>query len=197
MRKNQEIQKELDELSPELAKIAFTHVYKAPEGYFEEMPISLLKNIEDAPTNEIPEDYFETLPNRILSKINTTSSVVSIQKNFFYLKIAAAAVVIGILGLGIVYFLNHQKTETPPAYVKNIESSDDFVSLSSSNLDAEINNLNEDEVISYLEENGHDVNAALVASLEDDNTEMGNYVTEVQANQQINTISLPSSPNNK
>ena len=85
MRKNQEIQIELDELSPVLAKIPLTQVYEAPEGYFEELPISLLKNVEESSTKDIPEDYFESLPNEILSKINNSYSVISIQKKYFYL----------------------------------------------------------------------------------------------------------------
>lgn len=198
MRKNQEIQNELHELSPELAKIPFTKVYEVPEGYFDELPISLLKNVEESSTNDIPEDYFESLPNEIMSKINNSTSVISIQKKYFYLKIAAAAVVAGILGIGLLYFLNHKKTDTPPAYVTNIDSTENYASINSSNLDVEIGNLNEEDLISFLEENGHDVNAALVASLDEDNTEIRNNTTETQVNEVINEISLPNhSTNNK
>lgn len=198
MRKNQEIQNELQELSPELAKIPFTQAYEAPEGYFEELPISLLKSLETESTSDLPEDYFEELPSQILSKIKNEAPVVSIHKKYFYLKIAAAAVVIGILGLGIVYFLNHKKNEPSPAYVKNIDSTEYYATLNNGNIDAEINNLNEDDLISFLEENGHDVNAALIASLDEDNTEFGNHTTETQANEVINELSLPTtSTNNK
>ena len=198
MRKNQEIQNELHELSPALAKISFTQTYSAPEGYFEEIPISVLKNVEDSSIYELPEDYFEELPNQILSKIKNDSPVVSIHKKYFYVKIAAAAVVIGILGLGIVYFLNHKKNEPSPAYVKNIDSTEYYATLNKGNIDAEINNLNEEDLISFLEENGHDVNAALIASLDEDNTEFGNHTTETQANEMINELSLPAtSTNNK
>jgi hypothetical protein len=192
MRKNQEIENELHELSPELAKIPFTQVYETPEGYFEELPISLLKNVEEISTNDIPEDYFESLPNEILSKLNNSSSVISIQKKYFYLKIAVAAVAIGILGIGFLYFLNHKKTDTPPAYVTNIDSTENYALINSSNLDVEISNLNEEDVINFLEENGHDVNAALVASLDEDNTEIENNTTEIQVNEVINEISLPT-----
>lgn len=169
MRKNQEIQNELDELSPALAKIPLTQVYEAPEGYFEELPISLLKNVEESSTNDIPEGYFESLPNEILSKINNSSSVISIQKKYFYIKIAAAAVVAGILGIGLLYFLNDKKTDAPPAFVTNIDSTENYALINSSNLETEIISLNEDDLVSYLEENGHDVNAALVALMDNEN----------------------------
>jgi hypothetical protein len=190
MQKNQEIKNELDELSPELARIPFTQVYETPEGYFEQLPISLYKHIEEDSTQEIPEDYFEKLPNEILYKINNTTSVVSIQKKYFYFKMAAAAVIAGILGLVLIYFLNQKKTETPPAYVKNIDSTEIYASLNSSNLESQINNLNEEDVIIYLEDNGHDVNAALVASLGEDNSENGSQVTEIEANEAINEIQI-------
>ena len=190
MRKNQEIQNELHELSPELAKLSCNPVYEAPEGYFEELPISLLKHLEDNSTKHIPEAYFEELPNKILEKINETSSVISIQKKYFYLKIAVAAVVIGILGIGIVYFLNNNKTAPPPAYVKNIGTNENYTSINISNLEEEINNLDEVDVVSYLEENGHDVNAALVASLDDDNADKENMITEIQVSEKINEIQI-------
>ena len=190
MRKNQEIQNELQELSPELAKIPFTQVFDAPEEYFEHLPISLLKNVDEVSIKDIPEDYFEKLPNEILTKINNTTSVVSIQKKYFYFKIAAAAVIAGILGFGLIYFVNQKKTETPPAYAKNIDSTEIYASLNSSNLESQINNLNEEDVISYLEENGHDVNAALVASLGEDNSENGSQVSEIQVNEAINEIQI-------
>ncbi len=171
MRKNQEIQNELDELSPSIAKIPFNQVYEAPEGYFDELPISLLKNVEVDSTNDLPEDYFEELPKQILSKIKNDTPIVSIQKKYFYIKLTAAAVVAGILGIGLLYFLNQKKTDTPPAYVTNIDSTERYASLNSNNLEDKIYDLNEDDLINYLEDNGHDVNAALVAVLVNENTD--------------------------
>jgi hypothetical protein len=190
MRKNQEIQNELQELSSELAKIPFTQVYEAPDGYFDQFPISILKNAEEDVKLDIPDDYFEKLPDEILYKIHATSNVISINKKNYYFKIAVAAVIVGLLGIGLVYFLNNKKADTPPSFVKNIDSSEKYNSLNSNNLDVEINKLNEDELISYLEDNGHDVNAALVASLVEDNSQNGNHVTETQVDEEINEIQI-------
>jgi hypothetical protein len=169
MRKNQEIQKELEELSPILAKNDAIEVYEIYENYFDELPISILKNCNSTKTANVPEHYFESLPNSILLKINKTNNVKVIKSKIFYIKVAVAAVSIGLLGLIILFLVNQKNNNSSPMVIKKPAYNDRFAGSINNNVDAEIDKLNEDEIISYLEDNGHDVNAALVACLEDDN----------------------------
>lgn len=169
MRKNQEIQKELEDISPLLAKDDANDVYVVDENYFDELPISILKNCNSTNTSNVPEHYFETLPNSILLKINKNKTEHKVKSKIFYIRLAVAAVVIGLLGMIILLILNKETDNTSPFVVKKPSIKETLVNASNINVDAEVEKLNEEEIVSYLEENGHDVNAALVASLEEDN----------------------------
>jgi hypothetical protein len=83
--------------------------------------------------------------------------------------VAVAAVSIGLLGLIILFLVNQKNNNSSPMVIKKPAYNETFAGSINNNVDAEIDKLNEDEIISYLEDNGHDVNAALVACLEDDN----------------------------
>jgi len=168
MRKNQEIQKELEDLSPILAKNDAIEVYGVNENYFDELPISILKKCNYTNTTNVPEHYFESLPNSILLKINKNKTEHQVKSKIFYIRLAVAAVVIGLLGMIILLLLNQKTNNTSPLVAKKPSIKESLVIASNINIDAEMDKLNEDEIVSYLEENGHDVNAALVACLEDD-----------------------------
>ena len=70
--------------------------------------------------------------------------------------------------MSILLLLNQKTNNTSPLVVKKPSIKESLVNASNINIDAEMGKLNEDEIVSYLEDNGHDVNAALVACLEDD-----------------------------
>lgn len=169
MRKNLEIQKELEDISPFLAKNDANEVYVVEENYFEELPISILKNCNNTNILKVPEDYFESLPNSIILKINKNKTEQQVKSKIFYIRLAVAAVVIGLLGMIILLLLNKETNNTSPLVVNKPLIKESIVHHKNINIDAEMDNLNEEEIVSYLEENGHDVNAALVASLEEDN----------------------------
>ena len=85
MRKNQEIQKELEDLSPILATNDANEVYGVDENYFDELPISILKNCNSTNTATVPEHYFESLPNSILLKINKNKTEHQVKSKIFYI----------------------------------------------------------------------------------------------------------------
>jgi len=168
MHKKEEIQNELNELSPELAKNSFSETYTAPEGFFEALPLSILKKISTEENKHVPEGYFDSLPAKIISSLHQ-AKIVAIKRKYYYIRMAVAAVITGLLGFVILIALQNKKSDNSPSLVKNSTVSQSYATLNSNNIEAEIDNLNEADIINYLEENGHDVNAALVASMENEN----------------------------
>jgi hypothetical protein len=73
MHLNSNILKELEELSPTLAALPRTNVFKVPDGYFEGLSGELLlKATQSAATYSVPEGYFDQLAGQILSKLKTS-----------------------------------------------------------------------------------------------------------------------------
>jgi hypothetical protein len=114
MKRKEEIQKELELLSPAVANLSLELPFAVPAGYFDEFPahmaslmsheepvLSLPK--ENAHPQTAPAGYFESLPDKIMDRIRSLESseeapVVSIsQSSFSWKRWAVAAVTIGIL----------------------------------------------------------------------------------------------------
>ena len=122
--KSQEISSVTDELkglSPLLAGIPRINPYSVPEGYFsnignditsavsvDEMP-PVLKYIGKDLPYDVPEGYFDNLPGDILRKLRKKpAKVISFTRNRVF-KMAAAAMVAGILMIsGFMYFNRDQ-----------------------------------------------------------------------------------------
>jgi hypothetical protein len=102
---------------------------------------------------EVPQGYFESNPDIIIDRIRkekTTGVLIAIKSMW---KFAIAACIIAFLGIGIFKFYK----------TKIISGSNTCMEVS-----CRIAQLPEQELISYLQENGTDVDAALVASLEEE-----------------------------
>ena len=68
------IQQELMETAPTLASISRQMPYALPEGYFDELPLSLLGAVVPRQaTFSVPEGYFESLPALLLQKAKASS----------------------------------------------------------------------------------------------------------------------------
>ncbi len=153
-------------------------VFKTPENYFEQLPEIILDKIKNADSAEnethilstqkkqqpytIPNNYFETLPENILQAVKTPSKVVSISKNHIWIKLVAA-VIVGLIGFAI--FINLPKNHDEG--ISLIEKEAQKI-ISNNSFETEFQQIDEKEMANYLEENGYDVNAALVASLTED-----------------------------
>ncbi len=155
-----------------------------PSGYFENLAGSILDKIkttetEDASTEiralspmlysiqnanvfEVPQDYFETSSNEILSKVKPQPKVISLKSrsNSFF-KYAVAAAFTGVMALGVFKFTGSVNDTALPNYVT--------AGLQINDVDAEFNKLSNDDIVKYLEANGTDVKAALVANSIDKN----------------------------
>jgi hypothetical protein len=191
-----------------LIKCTESPVFETPENYFEQLPEIILDKIKNADSAEkethilstqekqhpytIPNNYFETLPENILQAVKTPAKVVSISKNYIWIKLAAA-VIVGLIGFAIIINLPKKQDEGISAIEKEAKK----IILNKS-FESEFEQIDEKEMANYLEENGHDVNAALVASLNEDEISLDNdelifdeeavdhYLTDLKTGARIN-----------
>ena len=161
-----------------LIKCIESRVFETPENYFEQLPEIILDKIKNADSAEkethilstqekqhpytIPNNYFETLPENILQAVKTPAKVVSISKNHIWIKLIAA-VIVGLIGFAILINLPKKQDEGISLIEKEAKKI-----ISNKSFETEFEQIDEKEITNYLEENGHDVNAALVASLTED-----------------------------
>lgn len=191
MKRDVAIKNELTEISPIVAEIKPMPTMEAPLGYFNELPngiVSKLKSLDEnsdtsiilentGKTNPltVPTGYFNKLNDNILSKIkrgNSSARTIAMP----LLKWAAAACVIGLIGYSVYnkfFFTSTEKEndkEWQESYTlsKLIIKEDDF--------DIFFKQLDDNTIVDFLRENGHDVNAALLASITE--TEKINDVNE-------------------
>lgn len=175
-----------DEHSTLLSSIGNKNVWSVPADYFENNVASILQatvaqdaqletrlisntvaGIGNANVFTVPEGYFEQLPLNIHQKNNAPAKVIKMGMRARLMKYAAAAVITGLLAsAGIWIYNNKISSGTSPqlkalmAEAKQINKTDSF--------DKELNSIGDAEIVNYLSSNGQDVDAALVASLADD-----------------------------
>lgn len=188
-----EIQEELSAISPLLANLpkkeafdvpssgaATNHAFETilnvnknivqpsiPSNYFESLPNKIINTIkEDESSATLPSShpyqvdshYFEQLPARIQSRLHK-GMLVSMQKYRWGLAVAACA--IGLLGLMIFDFNGNQNNEPQT----NVQPA---LAMNDARLNEALNQIETADLEEYLVEEGHDVDAAVMASLEDD-----------------------------
>ncbi len=167
MNEKENIQQELSSISPKLAGLSKHSPYVAPDGYMEQAKLELIKPIclrEVA----VPEHYFEQLPSKIMQRIESATTtpkenskrvVVRMTRVIGWTVAASILLIVGI------FSITNRITENELAHVEEL------VEVKSSQFwEKEMDQLEEHEMIHYLEENGHDVEAALVASYSETNT---------------------------
>jgi hypothetical protein len=126
----QDESQELENLSPLLASIPRKMPFSVPTGYFdssasslpaftgqEELP-EILASLKGSNPYSVPQGYFESLPDQVLSRVSQPRGrVVSMRSRF--MRIAAAAMVGGIIAVsGYFYFAGRQQA-TPAPDVNN------------------------------------------------------------------------------
>lgn len=129
---------EMEQLSATIAGIGNKHPFTVPTGYFDNNVDVINKKI----TGKQPA---------VIVKMGTAKKI---------LRYAVAAVVTGLMGLGIytIAFDNQQASLNPVVMAKaeNI--------LKTNSIDDVFNSLTETDITDYMTENGSNINAALVAS---------------------------------
>ncbi len=180
MQKNSDIQNELLIISKTIAAIPNVNVYSLPEGYFEDFSTRVLSsikslpsyslhtNIKESQTYSIPVNYFDSLADEILFKIKKEKEVISLPLRNKVLRFSIAAVAIALLGLSLTAIIKHNRImEEENNYSAYVMQEANRILISKS-FEDNLNSLEEEDVVKYLQDNGLDVNAALVASLSDE-----------------------------
>jgi hypothetical protein len=116
---------ELAELSPVLAGLSKKMPFSVPENYFlslaNEVPVligneklpSILMDFGKKLPYQVPPGYFDGLPAQILAKAtHKQAKVISINRSR-WMKIAAAAMVIGVIALSSILYFNNSKAIDP------------------------------------------------------------------------------------
>ena len=160
-----------------------------PEGYFESLAGNILNKIyalendvtaelneispliagiENKETFTVPARYFDELT--FLSKQKQTAQIIAIDKPRSFFKYAAAAMITGLLGLGIVNIFDNDNTATNITTTAQVTTGTNLHNtvIMNGSFDEALKSVTDIEIEEYLQQSGQDVNAALVASSTDD-----------------------------
>ena len=166
------------------------NVYKIPADYFEGLPAAIMTKInavdgsrleefpsflaplQDKQVFTVPAGYFDGLAEEILSKIpKQEAKVINLKYRSSIFRYAIAAGITGILGLSLFSnFDNKTRRENILPSSGNTITALAADILKNNSFDKTMETLGDDEIVSYLKNDGEDVNAALVASVTDEKT---------------------------
>lgn len=177
----------IDEHSPALQGIAMKNTMQVPEGYFEGLASSILNKIKAEENLSVddelrslssmlytldkvnvykaPTGYFETLSEELLNKVSPKESakVISFtqRKSIKWMRYAAAAVVIGVIGTIALINTNGNKFESDVANgIKWAKEEGRF--------EKELDKTSDDAIANYLDKTADESDALqMVASVDD------------------------------
>ncbi len=137
-----EVLQELESISPFVSSIGNKNVYQVPQGYFEQIALRI--------TNEAK-----------VVKLNPLRKII---------KYAAAAVVVGLLGVGVFKFIDNNKVKPDASSIAVFNEANKI--LKEGSFEKELENISDKDLEKYLSDNGVDVAAGLVASTIDDESKL-------------------------
>ena len=190
---------------------------EVPQGYFDSFAGSVLDKIKtlENPAEElkslsaviasaskenifeVPTGYFGQLPQSILQKVKPAQAKVAyMQRSKSIMRYAAAAVIIGVMALGVYKYANTPVNQNDDINNPVIASLDPIIEKGKSMDETEFNNtlenLSEESISQYLEKNGDETDIAALSSgieenslpaqedyLSDENT-LENYLKEIE-----------------
>lgn len=169
-----------------LAGIGNHNVFTVPAGYFEGLSSAIMQRIKNDVATEtaelsetvarignknvftVPDGYFNNLPAAIHSRLEKPAKVVQLGGFRKYAKYAAAAVVTGLIAMSAIFILN-KKPGAAAMNAATVAALNDAKSIIKTNsFDKEMASLSDADIVNFLESKGQDVDAALVASLTED-----------------------------
>ena len=204
-----------------LSTIPKPSLQDVPTGYFDQLPISILDRINRSTSIqtgeeefelspllqrikynnvfEIPLDYFEVLALNILDKVKLSfqpARIIPMPRRRVLLKFAAAAIITGIMALGVYKYTNNpgnNRLKTDNAFTAS--TLDPIIEkgkkMDNKQYNDALNNLTEEDIAKYLEKNNDETDLAVLTSnieennlpqqedyLSDDKT-LQNYLDEV------------------
>jgi hypothetical protein len=181
MKRDNNIQEELIEISSFIANVPFVNVYTCSSDYFDHLSKEVLliincyndeklefKNLKETNTYQTPPGYFDNFSNNVIQAIHNDAKVnKSNIYNLNLVKFAFAACFISLLGFFIYKFPSlKQNDKLDPKTASLIKEADLIIRKGS--FENEMDKIDEMDLVKYLQDGGQDVDAALVASLDDE-----------------------------
>jgi hypothetical protein len=205
MKRDSNIQKELSEISSIIANVPFVNVYTCSSDYFDHFSkeVSLitngtndqkfeLKTLKETITYQTPQAYFDNFSNNVIQAINNDVKVNRLNiYNLNLVKFAFAACFISLLGFFIYKFPSIKQNDNLDLKTASLIKEADLI-IKKGSFEDEMNKIEEMDLVKYLQDGGQDVDAALVASLDDetqlndkeiylyDGETMTNYLNELK-----------------
>lgn len=155
-----------------------------PSGFFEGFAGSVLQKIKTADLTSaeeikelspalsvtgndnvftVPNSYFKNFPEAVMSQVHQPAKVVSMRPRSFFGRYAAAAVITGILGLA-TFSMFDNTNNADPVNVTTLAMADAKEIIQTNSFDRVLETVSDEEIVGFLQQNGQDVQAALVAS---------------------------------
>jgi hypothetical protein len=168
-----------------LSGIGNKNVFTVPEGYFELLPAQLMAMVKVESVMEetsfisplvagvgnknvftVPVGYFENL---IINRIEAqpVAKIIRMNPRRNILRYAAAAVVTGFMAFSAYFLINNNKNVQLSAETAQFVKEGEVI-LKTNSFEKEMSSVSDADIVAYLESKGQDVDAALVASLTDD-----------------------------
>jgi hypothetical protein len=139
--------------------------YSAPMEYFDELSARIYTRISEQqlPAATLPmhapDGYFDTLSTRILEQTKAgDTKVIPFPRRFSIIRYAAAAIVVGIIGLAAFQFMQPKQNKAHLIMASANEI------IQKGNYEEVFESLDETEIIEYLSASGEDINSAIIAN---------------------------------
>ena len=165
MSEKETIQQELEKISPWLALQSKETPYQVTSAYWEISTLQLKQKIShEANDYQVPAQYFENFAENLTNKINDdeimrteqlsqSNKRVQMRMVFRWAVAASLLIVFGWLILPNKFWKSNEEISKANESDKNIN-----------HWEQQLESLSDAEMLAFLEENGHDVEAAMVAS---------------------------------
>ena len=175
-------------MSELVAGIGNKNIYNIPQGYFEHLSDNITQKINNQISSNplaetyaisqlvagignknvytVPQGYFEGLAKQL--NIQTpVAKVVSMNNRFPAIKYAVAAAVTGFMAFSMFIMLNKNEIKPGAQTAAVMKDAKDIIKTNS--FDKELNSIPDDAIVAFLESKGQNVEAALLASLDEKN----------------------------
>ena len=160
--------------------------YLVPENYFENLSINtslhdsesleLAENQTGFNTHEtpyqVPENYFQNFEKNLMSQLSDQSQKGALVRMNKWIKWSAAACMAGLLGWALFFSINknNQNDEWRMSW------NEAQTIIKNGSFESELNQINASELANYLKEQGHDVDAAVMACIDEESTQNDEWI---------------------
>jgi hypothetical protein len=160
--------------------------YLVPENYFENLSINISLHDSEGlehPENQtgfntqetpyqVPENYFQNFEKNLMSQLSDQSQKGALVRMNKWIKWSAAACIAGLLGWALFFSINknNQNDEWRMSW------NEAQTIIKNGSFESELNQINTNELANYLTEQGHDVDAAVMACIDEESTQNDEWI---------------------